>query len=79
MDENKTLIEQMIELKVQERINTALVDTILDNTRLSRYMGELEITDRGVRELSVILKNFYSDEFNERMKVLRSGEEVNNE
>lgn len=80
MDNNNTsLIEELVELKVQERINQALVDTILDNTRIGRYSGELEISDRGVRELSVILKNFYSYEFNERMKVLTSGEEVDDE
>ena len=80
MDNNNTsLIEEIVELRVQAKINQALVDTILDNTRIGRYSGELEISDRGVRDLSVILKNFYSDEFNERMKVLTSGEEVDDE
>lgn len=76
MDENKILLDQI--LKVQERINTALVDTILENISIGKYTGDLEITDRGVREILVILKHFYSDEYNERIREL-SGKEADNE
>lgn len=64
MDNNNTsLIEELVELKVQERINQALVDTILDNTTLSRYDSKPDITDKGVRELYTLIERFYSYEY----------------
>ena len=64
MDSNNTsLIEELVELKVQERINQALVDTILDNTTLNIYDDKPFLSDKGIRELYTLIERFYSDEF----------------
>ena len=64
------IIEQLVEAKLESKIMRAFIDTILDNSRLT-YGGE------GLRlesdsEMFAIIKAFFSDEYDERLRQLKA-------
>ena len=62
------IIEQLAEAKLERKIMRALIDTILDNSKLS-YDGEgLRIESDS--EMFAIIKAFFSDEYENRMTQL---------
>ena len=62
------IIEQLAEAKLESKIMRALIDTILDNSKLS-YDGEgLRIESDS--EMFAIIKAFFSDEYENRMTQL---------
>ena len=62
------IIEQLAEAKLESKIMRALIDTILDNSKLT-YDGEgLRIESDS--EMFAIIKAFFSDEYENRMTQL---------
>lgn len=76
---NNSLVEEIIHLKVRERVNQAIIDTILDNTTLNRNDDKPYFTDKGMRELYTIIERFYSDEFNNYINAIRKKAEEEEE
>lgn len=66
---DKELVEMIVRLKMESKILRGLVDVILDNTYLS-YDESLRLTNED-RVFSV-LKTFYNDEINNRLKELKA-------
>lgn len=58
------------------KILQALVDTILDNTKLTRN-GKLEFSYDADDEILLIIKTFFSDEYHGRLETLKLEEEDN--
>lgn len=66
---DKELVEMMVRLKMESKILRGLVDVIIDNTYLG-YEDSLRLTNED-RVLNVI-KTFYKDEINNRLKELKA-------
>ncbi len=68
------IIEQLAEAKLQSKIMTALIDTILDNSKLT-YDGEgLRIESDS--EMFAIIKAFFSHEYDYRLTELKIEKEA---
>jgi len=64
------IIEQLAEAKMESKIMRALIDTILDNSKLT-YDGEgLRIESDS--EMLAIIKAFFSDEYDNRLTQLKA-------
>lgn len=64
------IIEQLAEAKMVSKIMRALIDTILDNSKLT-YDGEgLRIESDS--EMLAIIKAFFSDKYNNRLTQLKA-------
>lgn len=64
------IIEQLAEAKLESKIMRALIDTILDNSKLT-YDGEgLRIESDS--EMFAIIKAFFSDEYDNRLTQLKA-------
>ena len=64
------IIEQLAEAKLESKIMRALIDTILDNSKLT-YDGEgLRIESDS--EMLAIIKAFFSDEYDNRLTQLKA-------
>lgn len=66
MDEIK---EAIINLKVESKILTTLIDTILDSCKLDYYDNDLRIGSDN--RILTVVKTFYPDEYNNRFKALK--------
>ena len=70
MDNNEYEAIERSNALFNERILTALIDTILVNTSLSYSGKELHITSDGDEALILFIKTFYYDEYVNRYEAL---------
>ena len=70
---DKELIDLMVKLKLESNIQRILVDTILDSTYLSYNGKELRVDDGD--KILTVLKTFYGDEVDNRLKQLKEKDE----
>lgn len=66
MDEIK---EAIINLKVESKILTTLIDTILDSCEIDYYGRDLRIGSDS--KIITVIKTFYPDEYNNRFEALK--------
>jgi len=66
MDEIK---EAIINLKVESKILTTLIDTILDSCEIDYYGKDLRIGSDS--KIITVIKTFYPDEYDNRFKALK--------
>lgn len=64
------MIERLAEAKLESKIMTALIDTILDNSRLTYDGDGLRIESDS--EMYAIIKAFFSDEYDNRLTQLKA-------
>ena len=69
MSENY-MIERLAEAKLESKIMTALIDTILDNSSLAYSKDELRLESDS--EMFAIIKAFFSDEYDNRLTQLKA-------
>ena len=64
------MIERLAEAKLESKIMTALIDTILDNSSLAYSKDELRLESDS--EMFAIIKAFFSDEYDNRLTQLEA-------
>lgn len=64
------IIEQLAEAKLESKIMRALIDTILDNSKLTYDREGLRIESDS--EMFAIIKAFFSDEYDNRLTQLKA-------
>lgn len=64
------MIERLAEAKLESKIMTALIDTILDNSSLAYSMDALRLESDS--EMFAIIKAFFSDEYDNRLTQLKA-------
>ena len=67
------LVEMIVRLKCESRILRGLVDTILDNTRLSYSEDSIRIAED--EPVIMVLKAFFGDEVKNRLEELKAERE----
>lgn len=71
MDDDMTYINDLVKAKIAENYLTALIDTILDSTRYSKYANyELTINDEAA--IFALVKAIAPDEYNNRLQSLKA-------
>ena len=74
MDDEMTYINDLVKAKIAENYLTALIDTILDNSRYNKYTRYgMTIDDEAA--IYALVKAIAPDEFNNRLEAVKSGED----
>ena len=64
------MIEELAQAKMESKITTALIDTILDNSKLTYDANGLRLDSDS--EVFAIIKAFFSDEYENRFAQLKA-------
>ena len=69
---DKELMDLLVRLKVESKILRGLVDAILDNTYLNYSGDNLKLESCGADTVITIVKAFFGDEVDNRIKELNA-------
>lgn len=74
MDDDMTYINDLVKAKIAENYLTALIDTILDNSRYNKY-NRYGLTINDVEPIYALVKAIDPDAFNNRREAAKNSKD----